>query len=50
MNKKNREFYSLTPDDPFVLGPVPDNKTIFAVALAGHGFKLHRYWAKSWPV
>jgi glycine/D-amino acid oxidase-like deaminating enzyme len=40
MNKINREFYTLTPDDPFVLGPVPHNKTIFAVALTGHGFKF----------
>jgi uncharacterized membrane protein YeaQ/YmgE (transglycosylase-associated protein family) len=40
MNKINREFYTLTPDDPFVLGPVPHNKTIFAVALTAHGFKF----------
>lgn len=33
-------MYTLTPDDHFVLGPVPENENVFAVALAGHGFKF----------
>ena len=33
-------MYTLTPDDHFVLGPLPDNENVFAVALAGHGFKF----------
>jgi glycine/D-amino acid oxidase-like deaminating enzyme len=33
-------MYTLTPDDHFVLGPLPQNENIFAVALAGHGFKF----------
>jgi sarcosine oxidase len=32
--------YTLTPDDHFVLGPVPEDQNVFAVALAGHGFKF----------
>ncbi len=33
-------MYALTPDDHFVLGPLPENENVFAVALAGHGFKF----------
>lgn len=33
-------MYTLTPDDHFVLGPLPHNENVFAVALAGHGFKF----------
>ncbi len=33
-------MYTLTPDDHFVLGPLPQNENVFAVALAGHGFKF----------
>jgi sarcosine oxidase len=33
-------MYTLTPDDHFLLGPLPDNENVFAVALAGHGFKF----------
>ena len=33
-------MYTLTPDDHFVLGPLPQNGNVFAVALAGHGFKF----------
>jgi sarcosine oxidase len=33
-------MYTLTPDDHFLLGPLPDNNNVFAVALAGHGFKF----------
>lgn len=33
-------MYTLTPDDHFLLGPLPENESVFAVALAGHGFKF----------
>ncbi len=33
-------MYTLTPDDHFFLGPLPQNENVFAVALAGHGFKF----------
>jgi len=33
-------MYTLTPDDHFLLGPLPQNENVFAVALAGHGFKF----------
>jgi sarcosine oxidase len=33
-------MYALTPDDHFVLGPLPENENVLAVALAGHGFKF----------
>ena len=33
-------MYTLTPDDHFVLGPLPQDENMFAVALAGHGFKF----------
>jgi sarcosine oxidase len=33
-------MYTLTPDDHFVLGPLPQNGNVFAAALAGHGFKF----------
>jgi sarcosine oxidase len=33
-------MYTLTPDEHFVLGPVPENQNVFTVALAGHGFKF----------
>lgn len=32
--------YTLTPDDHFIIGSIPENDNIFAVALAGHGFKF----------
>ena len=33
-------MYTLTPDDHFLLGPLSENENVFAVALAGHGFKF----------
>jgi sarcosine oxidase len=33
-------LYSLTPDDHFIIGHIPENDRIIAVALAGHGFKF----------
>jgi glycine/D-amino acid oxidase-like deaminating enzyme len=33
-------MYTLTPDDHFLMGPLPQNENVFAVALAGHGFKF----------
>jgi sarcosine oxidase len=33
-------MYTLTPDDHFLLGPLPENENVLAVALAGHGFKF----------
>jgi sarcosine oxidase len=33
-------FYTSTPDDHFLMGPLPGNENVFAVALAGHGFKF----------
>jgi len=33
-------MYTLTPDDHFLLGPLPQNENVFAAALAGHGFKF----------
>jgi sarcosine oxidase len=33
-------LYTLTPDEHFLLGPLPENENVFAVALAGHGFKF----------
>jgi sarcosine oxidase len=33
-------MYTLTPDDHFLLGPLPGHENVFAVALSGHGFKF----------
>ena len=33
-------MYTLTPDDHFLMGPLPENENVFAVVLAGHGFKF----------
>ena len=33
-------LYTMTPDDHFILGPLPENSDVFGVALAGHGFKF----------
>jgi len=33
-------FYALTPDDHFLLGPLPGEKRVFVAALGGHGFKF----------
>lgn len=33
-------MYTLTPDDHFLLGALPENDNVFGVALAGHGFKF----------
>jgi sarcosine oxidase len=33
-------MYTLTPDDHFLMGPLPENENVLAVALAGHGFKF----------
>jgi len=35
-----RRWPQLTPDDHFLLGPLPENEHVFSVALAGHGFKF----------
>jgi glycine/D-amino acid oxidase-like deaminating enzyme len=33
-------IYTLTPDDDFILGALPENENAFGVVLAGHGFKF----------
>lgn len=33
-------MYTLTPDDHFILGALPECEDVFTVALAGHGFKF----------
>jgi sarcosine oxidase len=33
-------LYTMTPDEHFILGPLPENSDVFCVALAGHGFKF----------
>ncbi|BBO70378.1 N-methyltryptophan oxidase [Desulfosarcina alkanivorans] len=33
-------MYTLTPDHHFLMGAIPGNDNVFAVALAGHGFKF----------
>jgi sarcosine oxidase len=33
-------MYTMTPDNEFYLGQLPDSKHLFGAALAGHGFKF----------
>jgi sarcosine oxidase len=33
-------MYTLTPDNDFIVGALPENENVFGVALAGHGFKF----------
>ena len=33
-------MYTLTPDNDFIVGALPENQNVLGVALAGHGFKF----------